>query len=145
LVDFRHWWAPVVLLVLVPLTSCGGSAPVIVSGDVEAGGARVEVTVYSVDPNDPYNWTSHASQHTDGHFELRGEMSASEARSLLVTAEPDGYNFELCDADAKLPPLRLSEGKWVNARSGKAVVLTMKLDEAPDPFADSYEERCPSG
>jgi hypothetical protein len=113
---------------------------VIVSGDIETRGARVWVRVHG----EPYIGDI-AQQKTDGEFELRGEVPASQAQALTVTVEVCCYNFTVCGATVKLPPLQLSEGGWVNARTGKPVELRIELREAAHPFAQSYAERCPEG
>ena len=131
------------LVAVVFLTSCGSSDPVIVSGTIDSHGAAVKVTLYvPTEVNDPID-----QQKPDGQtFELRGEMSTAQARALRLGVGPIGYNFTVCDAHLSLPPLQISEGRWVNARTGKPLVLKIELRETIDPFArplPSYSEMCP--
>lgn len=106
------------------------------SGQIETHGTRVEVYVY------PAGAGAIDLQKTEGHFELRGEMTASQARALLLKVEPCCF-APFCDEEVELPPLRLSEGQWVNARTGKPVVVSIELREF-DPLTNKpYIEQCP--
>jgi hypothetical protein len=69
-------------------------------------------------------------QKTEGPFELRGGMSASQARTLSLIVEEHTIAPTLCKATIELPPLQLTEGEWVNARTGEPVVLSIEMREA---------------
>jgi hypothetical protein len=123
------------------LTSCGGSsAPVIVSGTIETYGDEVGVAVYRVSDHyasDPIDY-----RQSKGTFELRGTMSASDARDLFLAVYPPTLLPNSCGATVNLPPLRLSEGRWVNAGTGQPVVLDIELRETLNYDADP-DVRCP--
>jgi hypothetical protein len=117
---------------VVLLTSCGGSsAPVIVSGKIDTNGDKVGVAVYR--GSDKYESDPIDYRESDGDFELRGTVPASDARDLFLAVFPPLFPHS-CGAVENLPPLRLSEGRWVKADTGEPVVLRIKL-----------RERCPEG
>jgi hypothetical protein len=132
-----HFTTAFVTVVL--LTSCGeSSAPVIVSGDIEPQSLGVWVRVHG----DPYIG-DFAAQETNGEFELRGEVPASQTRALTLLVEQAGYAISYCGEAVKLPPLRLVGERWVNARTGEPVVIRIKLRKEINPTAPTYAERCP--
>jgi hypothetical protein len=126
---------------VVFLTSCGSSDPVIVSGTIETyGESGVDVAVYR--GSDQYESDPIDMHETHGNFEIRGTLPASDARDLFLAVFTSTFS-QSCGAVVNLPPLRLSEGRWVNAATGEPVVLNIKPHKIDPEVA--LGDQCPAG
>jgi hypothetical protein len=131
---------------LALLASCGGSNPVIVSGKIAMNGDNVDVEIFGLEGvrRDDLSQPIAFARELQGQFELRGVMDASDARGLLLDVTPQGYAAFSCGAQIALPPLRRSQDRWVDARTGEPVVLhiALRLQENSSP-GTTYADWCP--
>jgi hypothetical protein len=129
------------LAAALALVACGGSSdPVIVSGKIETyGESGVGVAVYR--GSDKYESDPIDLHEIEGDFEIRGTLPASDARDLFLAVFTSTFS-QSCGAVVDLPPLRLSEGRWVNAGTGEPVVLNIKPHKV-DPEA-APGDQCPT-
>ena len=129
LASARIWWA---------VAGTADSRPIILRGHVEAEGeVWVGVATYwsGVGPRHPI-----ASLRTKGDFVLRGEVSPTAARRLILYATPTDVTYYLpvqCWYHRKLPPLRLDDDRWVEASTGEPLVAAIDLPVKPDGGAIS--------
>jgi hypothetical protein len=131
---------------LALLASCGGSDPVIVSGTIATNGDSVDLEIFPLRGGGDLSHPIASTRELEGGpFELRGVMDASDPRRLFLSVTPQGWSPFSCGTGIVLPPLRRSQDRWVDARTGEPVALHIalhRLVEARIP-GTTYTDWCP--
>ena len=137
----RRKWIWSLLVLLLVLVSAGAwaftagtdSRPIIVRGHIQTNGEEVWVWV-TVSAQAPQRLSAEeiANVTTKGDFVLRGEMSATDARNLVLYVDPTGYVPISCSYDSNLPPLRLADDRWVEDATGEPLIVAIDLPLIPN-------------